>query len=74
MYTNIIRYHDTVILSYDGTFEDCIKYLERHFGKCLGWSIASGHGVLRFSQYNFVWDSIEKDILIWDTLAWGRPQ
>lgn len=74
MYTNIIRYRDTIILSYDGTFEDCIKYLEQHFGKCLGWGIAGGHGALQFSQYNFMWDCIEKNILVWDTLAWGRPQ
>lgn len=75
MYTNIIRYQDTVILSYDGTFNDFIKYLEKCFGKCHGWNIAGGHGILLFpNQRKFTWDSIEKNILQWDTLAWGRPQ
>lgn len=75
MYTNIIRFHDSIIFVYDGNFEDCIAELEKHFGKCQGWNIASGHGELWFSgNRKFVWDYKEKGILIWDTLAWGRTR
>lgn len=75
MYTNIVRYDNTVIFVYDGSFEDCVAQLERHFGKCHGWNIASGHGTLWFPNgRNFTWDSMEKDILLWDTLKWGRPR
>lgn len=74
MYTNIVRYDNTVIFTYDGTFEDCVAHLEKHFGKCHGWTIASGQGTLWFSNgHNFTWDSIEKNVLLWDTLKWGKP-
>lgn len=73
MYTNIVRYQDSVIFTYDGAFEECVSQLERHFGKCHGWNIAGGHGELWFPNgRKFVWDSIEKNILRWDTLQWGR--
>ena len=71
MYTNIIRYNNTVILTVDGTFQDMIDRMEKYFGKCRGWNIASGHGELWFGKRTFIWDSIEKDILLWDTLTWG---
>lgn len=73
MYTNIVRYDNTVVLVYDGSFEDCIAEMEKHFGKCNGWSIAGGHGELWFpNRRKFIWDSREKNILLWDTLKWGR--
>lgn len=73
MYTNIVRYGNTVVFVYDGSFEECVAQLEKHFGKCHGWNIASGHGTLQFPNgRNFTWDSIEKNILFWDTLKWGR--
>lgn len=75
MYTNIIRYDNTVIFVYDGSFEDCIAQLEQHFGTCHGWSIGGGHGTLWFPNgRNFTWNYMEKDILLWDTLKWGRPR
>ena len=75
MYTNIVRYDNTIILVCDRSFEDCITELEKHFGPCHGWSIASGHGELWFpNNRKFVWDYKEKNILIWDTLKWGRPR
>jgi len=74
MYTNIIRYDNTIVLVHDGSFEECIAEMEKHFGKCHGWSIASGHGELWFPNgRKFIWDCKEKNILIWDTLKWGRP-
>lgn len=75
MYTNIIRYQNSVVFVYDGAFEECVAQLEKHFGKCRGWNIASGHGELWFpNQRKFMWDSIEKGVLQWDSRQWGLPQ
>ena len=75
MYTNVIRFQNRVIFVYDGKFEDCIAQLEKHFGKCRGWNIASGHGELRFpNNRTFEWTAIEKGMLLWDTLEWGRTR